>query len=105
MKQFFVMALFALPNLTSAVEVVDPTQPRQIYVASDEEIVDEDMVDQVDLIRLQGVLVRKGKRTAIISGELYGKGDKVEGYLIKEIQKNHVVLVGSGTQKQLYVYE
>ena len=105
MKQFFVMALLALPSLTIAVEVVDPTQPRHIYVASDEEVVDEDMVDQVDLIRLQGVMVRKGKRTAIISGELYNRGDKVEGYLVREIHKNHVLLVGSGTQKRLYVYE
>lgn len=92
-------------SLAVAEQVLDPTKPKQLVAASAQTVTDEDAEQQVESIRLQGVLDKKGLKLAIISGELYNKGDKIDGYLIREIHNNYVVLVGSGTQKRLYVYE
>lgn len=105
MKQILLIILVIWANISLASGVYDPTQPKQIYVATDQTVVDEDMVEPVELLRLQGVLAKKSRRIAIISGELYNLGDKVDGYIISEIHRNHVVMVGSGTQKRLFVYE
>ena len=102
----YLLILFVLASAsTFASGVYDPTQPKQIYVATDLLAVDEDMVEPVEVLRLQGVLEKRNSKIAIISGELYQRGDKVDGYLISEIHRNHVVMVGSGTQKRLFVYE
>lgn len=101
-----ILTLITLCSVTGfANQVYDPTQPKQIYVAMEQQVVDELMASPIDMLRLQGILAKKNKRVAIISGELYNKGDKVEGYLISEIRKDHVVIVGADTQKRLYVYE
>lgn len=101
-----VLILIALCTFSAvADQIYDPTQPKQVYVAMDQQVVDEVMASPIDMLRLQGILTKKKARVAIISGELYNKGDKVEGYLISEIHKDHVVMTGSGSQKRLYVYE
>lgn len=88
-----------------ASEIYDPTQPKQIYVATDQLVSELDMAEPVETLRLQGILAKKNTKIAIISGELYNRGDKVDGYKISEIHRDHIVMVGSGTQKRLYVYE
>lgn len=101
-----ILTLIALCSMAGfANQVYDPTQPKQIYVAMEQQVVDELMTSPIDTLRLQGILAKKSSRVAIISGELYNKGDKVEGYLISEIHKDHVVMTGTDTQKLLYVYE
>ena len=58
-----------------------------------------------DEIQLQGILNKKNRTVAIISGKFYAIGDNISGYKINEINQDNVVLIGSGTQKRLYVYE
>lgn len=105
MKQILVILSFFWSSLVLANQVYDPTKPKQIYVATEEQVVDEVTAAPVDILRLQGILNKKNYRVAFIAGELYSKGDRVEGYLISQINSDHVVIQGSGTQKRLYVYE
>lgn len=104
MKQFTLLILMLWSGFVASEQVQDPTKPKQIYIATQQSSVDED-TQQSGVLRLQGVVNKKGHKLAIISGELYNKGDKVDGYQIREIHNNYVVMVGSGTQKRLYVYE
>lgn len=86
-------------------QVQDPTKPKLVLAATQQTVLDEDAEAKNDMLRLQSVVTKKGRKLAIISGELYNKGDEVNGYQIREIHNNYVVIVASGTQKRLYVYE
>lgn len=86
-------------------QILDPTQPKRIFVATDQAASVDDLSEPVEAMKLQGLLTRKGSRVAIISGLPYSKGDKINGYRISEIKDDHVVVVGSGIKKRLYVYE
>lgn len=106
MKQCIYFVLLTWSSLALSTNVVDPTKPKNLYIVVDEQVVLEEVAESgQETIRLQGVLNRKGYRVAFIAGELYSKGDEVQGYRIGEIHKDHVVLLSSGTQKRLYVYE
>lgn len=105
MKRFTLLILAIWSGLTLAQQVQDPTKPKLVFVASQPTATVEEMEEQNGLLRLQSVVTKKGNKLAIISGELYNKGDKVNGYQIREIHSNYVVIAASGTQKRLYVYE
>ena len=95
-------------------KIHDPTMPK--YVVKSEpgntkvEIIEtpEGLSPQaasIESIKLQGILKRRGKTVAFISGQMYSVGDKIRGFKIGKINQDHVLLIGSGTQKRLYVYE
>ena len=105
MKTITLALLLAASGVTLAQSIYDPTQPKKLYIVQDQTVSDDDMLDPFQRLQLQGILTKKGMKTAFISGQLYYRGDTVEGYKIREIHKDYVVLVSSGTQKRLYVYE
>lgn len=84
-------------------KVHDPTLPKikVVVTQASKPIVEELSAD----IKLQGVVNSNGSRLAIISGELYAIGDSIKGFKISKINNDNVVLLGSGSQKRLYVYE
>lgn len=56
-------------------------------------------------LELQGVVNKRGIKMAFISGELVKVGDQVQDFKVSKINNNNVVLLKSGSQKRLYVYE
>lgn len=77
----------------SAQSLSDPTAPKQQSVASESK-------PQVVLAKpsLQSILVQKNHRSAVINNQSVRVGDSVDGYRIKQITANYVLLQGkSGT--------
>lgn len=109
-----VLVMVATLVTTSAIadKIHDPTRPK--FVIKDPEAGADISTPIASIaqptfptgdVKLQGVLNKKGRTVAIISGKLYAVGDQISGYKINEINQDNVVLIGSGTQKRLYVYE
>lgn len=90
--------------LALSLSVQDPTKPNPISLTTVKPMDNGEKI-QADPLHLQGIMIKKGSKLAIISGQLYSKGDKVDGYQIREIHDHYVVMDGLGTQKRLYVYE
>lgn len=96
--------LFSLPVLADKIH--DPTRPKHFQA-----IMGEDGVIQLDstrdqgIVKLQGILNKKGTKTAIIDGKLYQIGDIVGGFKISQIKLNSIVLAKGSTIKRLFVYE
>ncbi|NVK26007.1 MAG: hypothetical protein HWE10_13855 [Gammaproteobacteria bacterium] len=93
-------------------KIHDPTEPMFIMketAAGQQTIEATPILEQATMpqanLKLQGVMKKKDRTVAIISGQLYALGDQISGYKINEINQDNVVLIGSGTQKRLYVYE
>ena len=104
MKHLVLIFLLLWGNQVIADKIHDPTRPKFLsssVAPTGPEVAEINAGD----IQLQGVLNRKDHKVAIISGQLYNKGDKVNGYLISDIKNDHVLLLSSGTRKRIYVYE
>ena len=92
--------LFAMPALADKIH--DPTLPK----------INLNLVDNGAMpatsnenLSLQGIVNKKGTKMAIMSGQLHQLGDVVNGFKISQINNNNIVLLKSGSQKRLYVYE
>lgn len=99
-----VSLLGSLP--VAADKIHDPTRPKHFQA-----IMTEDGVVRVNSgtlqaeSKLQGILNKKGTKTAIIDGKLYQVGDIVGGFKISQIKLNSVVLAKGSIVKRLFVYE
>ena len=87
----------------SADKIHDPTMPKVLVDMKAVSSATGTVVKQE--LELQGIVSKRNTRMAIISGQLHQVGDIVDGYLISQVHKDHVVLSKSGSQKRLYVYE
>tara|TARA_Y100000034_G_C6783929_1_gene350584 strand:- start:251 stop:559 length:309 start_codon:yes stop_codon:yes gene_type:complete len=101
--KYLLLVLVAWTGAVYADKIHDPTLPQFNATSAANAPVEMDISKEE--IRLQGVLNRKKHKVAIISGQLYNKGDKVNGYLIADIKNDHVLLLSSGSRKRIYVYE
>lgn len=82
-------------------KIHDPTLPRVNFVIPGEQTNEQDGEE----LQLQGVVNKRGIQMAFISGELVKVGDNIQEYKVSKINNNNVVLLKSGSQKRLYVYE
>lgn len=101
--KYLLLILVAWAGGVHADKIHDPTLPQFKATGASKAPEESDTLNEE--IRLQGVLNRKKRKVAIISGQLYNKGDKVNGYLIADIKNDHVLLLSSGSRKRIYVYE
>lgn len=108
-KLLIVVTMLAC-NSSFADAIHDPTKPKLKIGTESKNSVEDNSGIELNLMSLlpmtlQGVLDRRNVRIAIISDQLYAEGDKINGYIISKINKDNVVLVSSGKQKRLYIYE
>ena len=112
LKGALAIAVILTSPFVLADKIHDPTQPK--FVVKEVESSTDSSTPMTAIsqqsfpsgdVRLQGILNKKGRTVAIISGKLYAVGDQISGYKINKINQDNVVLIGSGTQKRLYVYE
>lgn len=101
--RYLLLILILGAGTVQADKIHDPTLPKFNAKSSMGTPVLSD--DSAEDVQVQGILTRKNHKVAIISGQLYNKGDKVKGYLIADIKNDHVLLLGSGSRKRIYVYE
>lgn len=95
-----VVAMFMAPS-AYADKIHDPTLPK----VNLEPVEQSAESEQTDELSLQGVVNKRGIQMAFISGELVKVGDSVREFKVSKINNNNVVLLKSGSQKRLYVYE
>jgi len=108
------IGLLLASNNIIADEIHDPTLPK-LVIKTEEDGKPVEAVQNIGTlnpqvqamldVKLQGILKKRNRMVAYISGQMYAVGDKVSGYEVKQINKDNVLLVASGTQKRLYVYE
>ena len=95
--------LLALGSISvSADKIHDPTLPKINLNVADNNTV---QAMSNEALSLQGIVNKKGAKMAILSGQLHRVGDVVNGFKISQINNNNIVLLKSGSQKRLYVYE
>lgn len=107
-KKYVGALIIFLPSLAIADKIHDPTKPKNLNpvmqpVGSAVEVSESNSA--MSGMLLQGIMYRKDTKIAIISEQIYAKGDKINGFIISQINNDNVVLVSSGTQKRLYIYE
>ena len=105
-NKFFLLIITLMSANVVAHKIHDPTKPQ---IKSAAKNVSNDVSTTVEVqepvMVLQGIMNRKSARIAIISDQIYAKGDTINGYIISQVNNDNVVLVNSGTQKRLYIYE
>ena len=94
----------------NADKIHDPTKPQLKSLTSQTMSKTNTITGQVEKVSmpamtLQGIMDRRDTKIAIISDQIYAKGDKINGYIISQINHDNVVLVNSETQRRLYIYE
>ncbi len=57
-----------------------------------------------DRYKLQAIFISKDKKIVVINGEEYKQGDVLGGYLLKSIEKDHVLLFIKGKISSLWLY-
>ncbi len=105
-KKFVIAVAVLLCIMTTSVvadKIHDPTMPKFVMNANLASNVSANI--QQESLLLQGIVNKKDAKMAIISGQLHKVGDVVQGFKIGQINNNNVVLLKSGSQKRLYVYE
>jgi hypothetical protein len=106
MKIVLAFMLFMFSCGLVAGKIHDPTEPKLKLGASKASSDALSAVVQPEIeLTLQSIMRGKKGNIAIISGTLVNKGDLIKGFLVSQINSDHVVIVNSGTQKRLYVYE
>ena len=106
-KPFFLLIIALGSADLMADKIHDPTKPQLRKIINQEAngLSNEEVEEKEPIMILQGIMNRKSARIAIISGQIYAKGDMINGYIINQVNNDNVVLVNSGTQKRLYIYE
>ena len=106
-KKFFVLAATFISTQVIADKIHDPTKPqfKSAAIAAGNNLAGVEVEVQEPVMILQGIMNRKSARIAIISDQIYAKGDTINGYIISQVNIDNVVLVNSETQKRLYIYE
>jgi len=106
-KTFFLCIITLLSAGVMAHTVHDPTKPQLSTVVG--QAVNSPVNMEVEapepIMILQGIMNRKSARIAIISDQIYAKGDMINGYIISQVNNDNVVLLNLGIQKRLYIYE
>jgi MSHA biogenesis protein MshK len=91
--QLVVMAvLFTWHDRIVAQDLVDPTRPPASLSSAPDKA--------GGAPRLESIIVRGGKRTAIVSGEVVGPGDKVGDAVVERISDT-AVLLRTGTRHEV----
>lgn len=96
-----VVYLFVFSGNVVADKIHDPTLPKVDLTPATA----TDSTSTKTELELQGVVNKRGIKMAFISGELVKIGDQVQDFKVSKINNNNVVLLKSGSQKRLYVYE
>lgn len=86
-------------------KIHDPTAPKFAGRVDESGAFNRTAVAKDSALSLQGIVNKKDTRMAIIGGQLFRKGDSINGYVISEVNRTNVVLSKSGSEKRLYVYE
>ena len=94
------LVLIALP--ANADKIHDPTRPKLELTNDLQPAVTPTLGDEFSL---QGIVTKRDRHRAIIGDQLHSVGEQVQGYTLRQIEKNYVVLEKSGSLKRLYVYE
>jgi hypothetical protein len=106
-KKLFLVIIALMSAGVIADKIHDPTKPQLKSAAK--HVVNDAGIKEVEIqepvMILQGIMNRKSARIAIISDQVYAKGDTINGYIISQVNNDNVVLVNSETQKRLYIYE
>lgn len=101
-NQILIVSLF-LPCLLQAQVLRDPTQPKN-HINNTVKGTDQ---TPKSALALQSIIIKKGTRKAIISGNIVSQGERIDGYLVEQISATSVVLI-RGVEKlklELYDYE
>lgn len=101
LKLVLVLGLLFSSSAVLADKIHDPTLPKVNLAPVEQSLATE----QQDELALQGIVNKRGIQMAFISGELVKVGDSVRDFKVSKINNNNVVLLKSGSQKRLYVYE
>lgn len=109
-KLCLLIMVLTLSLQVNADKIHDPTKPQLKPVINPPNSLTELFTGQIDEVlmpsmTLQGIMTRRKTKIAIISDQIYAKGDKINGYIISQINHDNVVLVNSETQRRLYIYE
>lgn len=91
--------LFAFNTVISATVLVDPTKPLNYKVKTIKK------VTRSGLPELQSILGERGKRRVILNNKLYKQGQWVNGYSIKSIKKDSVLLSYRHKLYELSLYQ
>ncbi|MCQ8879163.1 agglutinin biogenesis protein MshK [Pseudoalteromonas shioyasakiensis] len=81
-----------------AEQLVDPTKPQNVIVGNQAHY-------QKSELKLQSIIKRSGSYKAIISGQLYGIGEQLNGYKVLTISSKNVVLANDNKQIKLDLYD
>lgn len=99
MGKFILFSFFISLNLfAKSVVLVDPTQPLNFQVMK------EKKVYRNALPQLQSIVVKEGKRQAILNNTLYQKGQWVNGYQITHIESQKILLKYQNKTYKLTLY-
>jgi hypothetical protein len=105
-KRFFIVIIVFASAQVLADKIHDPTKPQFKIKKQQQNATNQTEVNVAEpVMTLQGIMKRKSAKIAIISDQIYAKGDMIHGYIIKQINNDNVLLVNSDTQKRLYIYE
>lgn len=106
-KKYFLLIITLFSVDLIADKIHDPTKPQLKSAAKNfaNDIGANKTEVQGPVMILQGIMNKKSARIAIISDQIYAKGDMINGYIISQVNNDNVVLVNSETQKRLYIYE
>ena len=109
MRSLYIIFGSVLSFIIKAEAKYDPTMPvltkAEIQVSNEPDILNSETASVAESLLLQGIVIKGEIRKAIISNQLYQIGDKVNGYILNNINDKDVLLTKSGSKKQLYVYE
>lgn len=92
-------------KVVTADTIHDPTAPKFAGQIDEAGVFNRITTTVEETLSVQGIVNKKDTRMAIIGGQLVRIGEQVNGYTVKEVNRNNVVLTKSGSEKRLYVYE
>lgn len=106
---FLVMTLALLPSVsmaqkTEVVEVLnDPTMPLfnvEHGIPMHNTKAEDEEIEEISLV-LQGIVIKSGKKFAVINGQVLSEGQLIEGFQLKSINDYEVELQGEGDEGEL----
>lgn len=96
---FFISCLFISVNLFAQnTPLADPTKPLNFKVKKARKIY------QTTLPTLQSIIIKSGKREAILNNKVYQKGQWVNGYRVTQIDAKKVLLEYQNKMYKLTLY-
>lgn len=109
-SSIFYSGQFEKKETSGSVDQPSQNDSPDVVVIDDEHIVgdpdglaSETPIPQI-ILKLQGIVIpSKNDKSAIINGELLNEGDFIDGYTVKAIRKNSVLLKRRKEEKVLYV--